>query len=286
MKNLLPQELICYIIDNFLGLPEYPDWHACEVLRTCSLVCHSWLPLCQRHLFRSIQFSSRTRCRTCVAVLSRSRRLDQVLLNSPHLTGYIRELKLWDGSCDTCEKTWLATADETLPLVLRKLGNLEKIEFQWLYWRKLTTDIKQSLRWVLQLPSITMLKLIGGHFESLDDFFNFIAPARGLTRLALFNIDTSPEEEAPPMSEDQGEFEDELRLDWDKQGRLSHLDLDSTTPLDWLLGPQSIVDLSQVETLCVVAGERAVTVNRVLHSIGGSLKHLQIHLPSSRSPSE
>jgi hypothetical protein len=64
--------------------------------------------------------------------------------------------------------------DETLPLVLRKLGNLQKLELRDLDWSTLTVDLIQLLCWVLELPSITMLAIARSHFARLGDFFNFI----------------------------------------------------------------------------------------------------------------
>jgi hypothetical protein len=173
----LPQELICAIIDTFQSPSGYDDWLVPDVptLRTCSLVCRSWLPLCQCPLFHTVIFTT-TCCGTCATALSHSRRLDQILLNSLHLAGYIRELRLWDMPCTTSEKRWMAT-DETLPLVLRKLGSLQKLECVDLYWSTLTVDLRQSLYCVLQRPSITTLTIQSGHFRSSEDFsISFLMP--------------------------------------------------------------------------------------------------------------
>ncbi|KAF8520857.1 hypothetical protein JB92DRAFT_2894038 [Gautieria morchelliformis] len=81
--------------------------------------------------------------------------------------------------------------DETVPLVLRKLGNLWKLDVTPLRWNTLTVELRQSLRWLLQLPSITMLQIAMGHFISFDDFFNFVSLARDLTNLTLTEIGTT-----------------------------------------------------------------------------------------------
>jgi hypothetical protein len=284
MGSRLPQELIYAIVDN-LQSPwcEFPGgWRADshDDLRACSLVCRSWLPLCQRRLFQSIRISSGRCCRDRPVRSFSSARLGRLLHNSPHLAGYIREMKLSDR-CLGCRKSWMEV-DETLPLVLRKLGNLQKLEFWELHWTTFTVDLRQSLRWVLQLPSITMLKMHGGHFGSLDELSNFISHARGLTRLALSGMGNSWPDEVALMSGNQEDMENERRLDWDKRGRLSELHLMSsrlldTVHVDWLLGPRSPAEVSYVQTLHI--HPLGYAVDRLLRTIGSSLEFLKIHLP-------
>jgi hypothetical protein len=105
----LPQELISAIIDNFKGPSGYRDRHALHTLRTCSLVCRLWVPVCQRPLLHAILFTIWARRGTCTATLSFSSRLGQVLLSSPHLAGYIRSLTLCDTTCQTCGKGWMSS---------------------------------------------------------------------------------------------------------------------------------------------------------------------------------
>ncbi|KAF8495360.1 hypothetical protein JB92DRAFT_3146955 [Gautieria morchelliformis] len=279
----LPQELICAIIDNVIfdsltrPRKDYGDLHAHDTLRTCSLVCRSWLPLCQRRLFHSITFTIWFRCGTCTATLSPSARLDEVLLISPHLAGYIRELCLMDRPCHTCDKKWMA-ADETLPLVLRKLGNLQEIDIRPLRWSTLAVELRQSICWVLQLPSITKLAIGSGRFRSFNDFLNFVSHPRDLTSLVLTEFTWTDEEPLTPEETGDGGM-----LTWNKWGRLSELRLVSLISpntvlvlVDWLLGPQSPADLSHVETLDIVPQGDAV--NRLLRTIGSSLKHLELHV--------
>jgi hypothetical protein len=174
--------------------------------------------------------------------------------------------------------------DETLPLVLRKLGNLQALDFTDLRWSTFTVDLRQSLCWVLQLPSITRLGIETGSFRNLDDFFNFISHAQDLTTLSLFDTSTSSMDEEPLTPGDQEEIGGGRIDTWNKWGRLSELYLmsynhPSTVLIDWLLGPRSFADISHVETLCVVPPP-GDAVNRLLRSIGSSLKDLELHMPS------
>jgi hypothetical protein len=279
-KCRLPPELIYAIIDG-IGCR---DQHAIDTLRTCSLVCRSWLPLCQRLLFHTIEFASRWYCRGCIAALPRTGRLDQALLDSPHLAEYIRTLKLWDLRCRTCKRMSWMTTDETLPSVLRKLGNLQKLHVLVMRWSTLSVDLRQSFSWILQLPSITELHIGSGHFGSDDDFVNFISNARYLTSLSLFDFKTPSTGQAPLTPGDREEMADGGMLTWNKWGRLSELNVVSyfnpvtvLALVRWLLGPRSRADLSHVERLRIVPYEEVV--NPLLQTIGSSLEHLGLHLP-------
>jgi hypothetical protein len=286
-KCRLPQELICAIIDSLLTPwceldgERRPFDHA--ALRTCSLVCHAWVPACQRRLFHSISIIPRRCCGEAnrPVASSYSTRLGRLLHTSPHLAGYIRDLELWD-TCYVCQRSCVE-ADRALPLVLRKLGNLQKLQLWDLHWSTFTAELRQSLRWVLQLPSVTMLQIHSGRFGSLDDFANFISHARSLTRLVLSSMDISwPDDEEALISGYQEDMEDVGTLDWDKRGRLSELRLMSyrlvdSVHVDWLLGPRSPAEVSHVQTLHIHPEGDAV--NRLLRTIGGSLRCLKIHLP-------
>ncbi|KAF8500703.1 hypothetical protein JB92DRAFT_3124329 [Gautieria morchelliformis] len=104
---------------------------------------------------------------------------------------------------------------------------------------------------------------------------------RDLRSLALSEITTTCTHEGPLTPEEMGNGR---MLAWNKWGRLSDLRLVSliypNTALvlvDWLLGPRSLADLSHVETLRIVPQGDAV--NWLLHTIGSSLKHLELRLP-------
>jgi hypothetical protein len=127
-----------------------------------------------------------------------------------------------------------------------------------------------------------MLEIEDGHFRSLDDFVNFISHARDLTGLALFHIHTSSTDGEPLTPGDHEGMGGGRMLTWNNWGRLSDLTLGSvsfpsTVLVDWLLGPRSLADLSHVETLHIVLQGDAVS--RLLHTIGSSLKHLELRMP-------
>ncbi|KAF8479445.1 hypothetical protein JB92DRAFT_1809975 [Gautieria morchelliformis] len=147
--STLSQELIDAVIEIL-----YND-NDRDGLLACSLVCRSWLPLSQRRLFRRVALAlDRGDCK----------QLHKILRSSPHLSDYIRELQVyWDTflySCSASRAYAYRIIDQFLPAqVLRELRKLQRIELCKLDWSLLTEGLRQSLRWVLMLPSITFLTL-------------------------------------------------------------------------------------------------------------------------------
>ncbi|KAF8532015.1 hypothetical protein JB92DRAFT_1795366 [Gautieria morchelliformis] len=228
-------------------------------LLACSLVCRSWLPSSQRHLFRRV-----------ILALDRDdcKRLDQALLSSPHLSNYIRELKVHLRGVTRFQSRTVAhrAIDQSVAAaVLRKLSRLQSIEVRNLDWWLMTPDLRQTLRWLLVLPSIRFLTLDITRYESQIDFFSW--------------------QYQPPLTRKaQEENDDGLKLE---RIRLARLDLDLAHErncrayVDWFLGRRSRYE-PHIQTLCVdnLRHEDAKALNRLLRTIGSSLKHLEFYVPS------
>src|ERR1700759_5684465 len=82
-----------------------------------------------------------------------------LLQESPHLVEYIKEVQVEAG--------W--STDETLPLLLRMLVKLETIRFYDLDWVDHSEHIKQSLYFVLELPTLSTLEIDEGCFNGMDE---------------------------------------------------------------------------------------------------------------------
>jgi len=256
------QELIDTIIDNL-----HDDrW----TLRLCSRFCHSWLPRSQQHLFRHIvllppcrRYNSRP------TDVPYSKRLHKVLFASPRIADYIQEVKVYEGQ-GFREQDWISK-DQTLPLVVRMLPKLKKIEFRRLYWNTLAADLRQSIRFVLELPSMESLEIKKGRFASMDDFARFLYHAKGLTGLSLGDINLQWD----PADYDQEEIEE--GVDSLQKGHLVNLNLkkfsESRLFIDWLLGPRSHFVVSKIHTLDVSDPCDGNALNSLLLAIGNSLRH-------------
>ncbi|KAF8519460.1 hypothetical protein JB92DRAFT_2004332 [Gautieria morchelliformis] len=238
----LPQELINAVTDNLRK-----DHGA---LLACSLVCRSWLPSSQRHLFRRVTFALDED--GCV-------QLAQVLLDSPHLANYIRELEVrvrpdhWDRERRSVEP------DQSLPAAaLRKLSKLQGIQLYNLEKDHLTVDLRQSLRWVLLLPSLTSLTHSIGQHENID---------------FLQDLFTRGDRQ-----------DDEPR----ERRYLSHLNLELAMQsnldvyVDWFLGPGSPFEISHIQNLRVnrLSATDEKALNRLLRTIGSSLIQAELNVPN------
>jgi hypothetical protein len=272
----LAQELIDAIIDHF---------HADrQDLLVCSLVCRSWLPSSQRHLFHRITFYPTPNMPDGggAGIVPYSKRLHRVLLSSPHISDYIQELKLYGGQA-TRDQDRIVT-DPTLPQVLRKLKRLERLEIRRLYWNILTEDLRWSLCWVLQLPSIACVEIEKAGFGNMDDFAHFLSHAKGLTGLSLTDVNTAYRFRAPLVP---GETEGTQSPDPRNRKRLSDLRLtlhDYSVFVDWLLGTESPSDVSHIHTLHILTLDQTSgnAINRLLHAIGSSLEHFRLRVPNNR----
>ncbi|KAF8495348.1 hypothetical protein JB92DRAFT_3143895 [Gautieria morchelliformis] len=241
----LPQELIDAVTDNL-----HEDHGA---LLACSLVCRSWLPSSQRHLFWRVTFAlDKDRCE----------QLAQGLLNSPHLANYIRELEIRKLDVRVAGNHWTRERgfdpNQSLPAAaLRKFRKLQSIHLYNLDMDDLTVDLRQSLRWVLLLPSLTSLK----HRIGQDENSNFLQDL--LTR---------------------GDQEDDEPRE---RSYLSHLDLELSRKgnlglhVDWFLGPRSPFEVSHIQNLRVACLDKKdeEALNRLFRTIGGSLKQVEFSVP-------
>ncbi|KAF8510327.1 hypothetical protein JB92DRAFT_3144427 [Gautieria morchelliformis] len=309
MNNRLPRELIDEImghVDKEDGISHYDLW-------ACSLVCRFWLPSSQRRLFHRIYL--RPRFPTLYAQIQR---LDQVLLNSPHLISYIRTMELHDLSscgCSTCDDPGCPRSIlmwKSLSPLLRKLTHVQELKILGLTWSLLPGDLRQSLCQVLELPSMEILCICRGQFTCMDDFTNLINHARGITGLSLTSVDTSAPVPASLLETKQGEDsllflliqfivfgrraqrktvstkpqstgeDNEQRFERNRI-HLTRLELrsgsDHSPFISWLVGPRSHFDISHIHALHIgFRDTKAATLNRLLRAIGSSLKHLLIKI--------
>jgi hypothetical protein len=191
MNGLAPE-----LIDEIIGhVDQKDDMSSRSHLLTCSLVCRLWLPSSQRRLFHHITFQQ-----GLVHLLHADiQRLDQVLLNSPHLANYIRVLELPDMSSYLYLPSTFSepgspgsiARDKLLSPLSHKVSQVQKVKISGLSWNALPGDFRQSLCRVLELPSMACVRISDARFLCMDDFTNFINHLpRGLTSLSLNYINT------------------------------------------------------------------------------------------------
>ncbi|KAF8524220.1 hypothetical protein JB92DRAFT_3109629 [Gautieria morchelliformis] len=221
---------------------------------------------------------------------SQMQRLDRVLLKSPYLASYIRVLELPDMSTDRFStyyrrgQTVALAIDEPLSSLMCKVTQVQKLKISCLDWNAMPEYFRQSLRRVLELPSMVFVCIDDATFNDMDDFTDFINHARGLTGLSLVQTDTSWMSQNPVALEDTQVDDNKQRFERRPVSHLTRLDMklgdNNSVFIDWLLGPRSHLGVSHIHTLHIkLPNTEDDSVNPLLCAIGSSLKHVFISLP-------
>jgi hypothetical protein len=162
---------------------------------------------------------------------------------------YIKEVVVHEGK------------DETLPLLLQTLVKLETIKLNYLYWAGLSENFKQSVFFVLELPTLSTLEIQDCHFNGMDEVGSVLCHAKYLTHLFFELVswgEKARQVSKPPLP---------------KQTPLATLQLDSFGDfIDWLLGPSSTFTVSHITTLDITGPPDGKAINPLLSAIGGSLE--------------
>ncbi|KDR80647.1 hypothetical protein GALMADRAFT_222241 [Galerina marginata CBS 339.88] len=184
-SDKLCAELYDHIID-FLH-----DDHA--TLRSCALVCRSWVPSSRGHLFYDLKLSgngspTKTQGSAC-------HRIFRTILSSPHIASYVKKLSIVESNV-TRPWTYRWVCEEiTFPSLLKKLACLRVLEFNFppsLDINKPTTwspmvseDITEAMS-SLTLNSFTFRQFL---FASFSDFVKTVFCCRHLKTLQLDHVD-------------------------------------------------------------------------------------------------
>ena len=156
MGPRLPLEVVELIIDNVAAGSYYISdfsrfYYDLSTTKACALVCHSFLPLCRKHMFASVSlnvpgyyFPSPT-----------SDDLNDLLSNSPHLAVYIRRLEYHVHKKEFVRKRlpWL------LPM-FKKLVNLRNLSLSYTLPQR-----GKKFDWTLSCVRKVLLPLL--HFPTL-----------------------------------------------------------------------------------------------------------------------
>jgi hypothetical protein len=150
MPSLFPLEIEETIID-FLA----KDDHDSSALKTCSLVCQAFLPICRKHIFASIVLDNNV-----VSASSTTRSLERLLFGRPGIADYIRRL---DYN--------ISVADLTSPSIQESLKRISRLEsFTVSHYNRPKLDwsnnpIRPTLLHLLHLPTLTHFKVF-----AIDNF--------------------------------------------------------------------------------------------------------------------
>ena len=145
MPSVLPPEIEETILDL---LAEDDNGHS--ALKTCSLVCHAFLPICRKHIFGSIVLNDQD-----VLSSPTPHPFERLLHETPEIADYIRKLDYI-----------IRFARLTSPSIQESLKRISRLEFltvccrmNWikLDWRN--NPIRPALLHLLHLPTLTHFKV-------------------------------------------------------------------------------------------------------------------------------
>jgi len=284
----LPQELVDHIIDHLHDDP--------VTLNSCALVCHTWLPTSRLHIFSKISLKV-TPAAGHLAPSDSCKRLHRLFTTSPSIICHVRELEVLEGSLlggqappqavlgSNRSTTWVAT-ECTFPHLLRMLTHLKRLEFgaqsTTLYWAMLPPSLQSAIHHVFSLRSLTYVRLKQWSFTHFRDLAELLACSRNLQGLALASVCVSGEPGVPGAVLDvpsAGDL-DESPVVLAEEGviapgrpRLEFLTIEYVDAGNWLLSPQSKVDLQGLRELLVAHFDDLPAVERLLARTGDSLEH-------------
>ncbi|KAF8956300.1 hypothetical protein BDZ97DRAFT_1925610 [Flammula alnicola] len=152
-------------------------------LKGCSLTCKAFLFLCRRHIFASIKINDLYTLVRKRQPSPRTNMLRKLLTTAPHIADYIHELHFGVSNDDL--EFFIG-----LPEILKRLTSLRALILSHygavqLDWKRMTPLLEDALLCLLNLPTLTSLKL--------RDIKNFPAsaliPCTQLRHLALVEVD-------------------------------------------------------------------------------------------------
>jgi hypothetical protein len=144
---------------------------------------------------------------------------------------------------------------------------LRKLKLRYFAWDELVSDVKESLRDILALPSLVHFDACFVEVSSLESFLGPLHPQ--LKQLEMY-IDMPGNTSSEAMdAQETAVTRQPCRLE--QLGLFFRL-------IDWLLGSQSLIDISAVRTLCLTEIDEPTqhTVTSLLRTLGASLEHLTL----------
>ncbi|KAG6828892.1 hypothetical protein H0H92_006398 [Tricholoma furcatifolium] len=286
----LPQELVDHIIDQL-----HDDF---TTLSTCSIVCHAWRPTSLFHIFSTLALKVTPN----VAPSDLCRRLYHLLSSSPSICSYVRELDVLEGSqlgtqvaphvaLAGSQSTIWVTTDRTLPHIFRKLTHLRRLDFgaqsATIQWSRMPPSAHNAIRQMFSLSSLTNIRLAFWNFTSFWDLSSLLSCSTALRCLTLSNITFGhqPGSDVPGSPLVLSDLQEEVALgSAPRQCRIESLTVEHVHSAefgDWLLGPESAIDLSSLRELRIALFNDIDFVKRLVARAGGALEHFHFKMGES-----
>ena len=264
----LPPELIDHTIDYLHDSP--------STLRACARVCRAWVAPSRFHLFYRHEITPNNNIRTVPQQIGQ---LLEFLQGSPHIAFYIREFYLSPGYHSRMPDSDRSQVDAALPHLLGMLTQLRKLVLTGIPFTGLVPDTRAAFRALFALPCLVHVAVERLEVAKIEHFASLLCPS-----LKRLSASVSLEKDFIFQSEDIRAVDDEVKaVELQKRSRccLDHLHSDSPVFIRWLLGTQTMIDISTIRTLDVWCSEDMEGLAaRLIRRLGPSLENLTIHIPS------
>ena len=161
MPSIFPLEIEEMILDL---LAEDDEDHL--ALKMCSLVCQSFLPICRKHIFKSIRVAFQVDDHNLTS--SPTHAFERLLRETPEIADYIRKLDLSIPILDLTRSSIQESLKRISRLEFLTLRDHNVHNVQRLDWS--SNPIRPALLHLLHLPTLTHFKV--NHIEvfALSDF--------------------------------------------------------------------------------------------------------------------
>ena len=189
MSPVLPFEILDLIID-IVG-----ENNDINVLKVLALVCHSFLQICSKHLFSTVELKDRFGWEIVHVNIRSSKNLKgfvKLLKRRPDVVKYIRKLTYKISSADSdCQSIFSSSLDDDLlspilPNFLRTIPRLNclKINASQLDWYSLNSSLTSAFLHLMHLPTLNHIDL--SNIRNLP--LSSLTPSVNLLRLDISHL--------------------------------------------------------------------------------------------------
>src|SRR3984957_11338748 len=262
----LPPELIEYTIDYLHNSP--------STLHACARVCRAWVAPSRFHLFYRREIAP---TRTSNTVTLQTGELLEFLQGSPHIAFYIRELHFSVDTLFRMPASDWPKLDATLPHLLGMFTQLRKLVLRGIPFTSLVPDTRAAFRALFALPCLVDVEVRYLKVAKLEHFTTLLcSPLKRLYVSRLGEQFTSNPEQIRAIDEEVKAVELQER----SPCRLDYLHSNNAVFMHWLLGPQTLIDISTIRTLHAWCNYKDVEglMARLIRRLGPSLEDLTIEL--------
>ncbi|ESK96260.1 hypothetical protein Moror_7250 [Moniliophthora roreri MCA 2997] len=281
---MLPFELVIQVLTCFDPRDDK------DTLYKCAIAHSSWTPVAQSMLFHELTLQAVSPHHENHILLSEQsvrslETLSHCLEVRPHLLDYIQDLRiknLEQNLRDGARHQWNQEND-VIARVLRKLTNVKSLSIFRLGYAAVSESMRESIRHIFQLPSLTSLKVTWTIFPSFTQFLSMFSTPRNLTHVHLWSVRFT---ELRQINENTGAISTAP-----KSIRIQdlHLHLVLLKPfVAWFEMPQCPIDLSGMKTLRLHRSSMydPESTATLLKSAGDSLVNLELEGPYRATESE